>query len=83
MLAAPKRWLYSFATSDGRALEALSVALVRDGYEIVTLEDRAMPTLTVARDELHSPSTLLERNAELGKRARTHGARYVGAALAD
>jgi hypothetical protein len=83
VLAAPRDWLYSFAAADGRALEALSVALVRDGYAIVALEGGSMPTLLVAKAELHSPLTLLQRNKELQQLARRNGARYAGAGLND
>ena len=83
VMAAPHTWQYSFVASDGRALEALSVALVRDGYEIVMLEGGATPTLLMARVELHSPLTLWQRNQELRQTARRHGAGYAGVALKD
>jgi hypothetical protein len=83
VMAVPRDWQYSFAAADGRALEALSVALVRDGYVIVALEDGRRPTLLMGKLELHSPSTLLQRNKELQQMARRHGARYVGAVLRD
>jgi hypothetical protein len=81
--AAPRAWQYSFAAADGRALETLSVALVRDGYEIVALEGGRTPTLLVAKVELHSPSTLLQRSKELQHLARRYGARYTGAGPND
>lgn len=76
--AAPQRWVYSFAAADGRMLEALSVALVRDGYEIVTLVGGASPTLLMAKAELHSPATLVQRNQSLRQIASRYGARYDG-----
>ncbi len=75
-MALPHDWQYSFVASDGWALEALSVALVRDGYRIVTLEGGATPTLRVFKFELHSPLTLLKRNDALEKTARGYGAAY-------
>jgi len=81
-LGVPQRWEYSFAAADGRALEALSVALVSSGYEIVTLEARDAPTLRVARTELHSPPTLTQRNQALQLTARKLHARYVGVDVA-
>jgi hypothetical protein len=83
VMAAPRDWLYSFAAADGRALEALSAALVRDGYAIVRLEGGPTPTLLVAKVELHSPLTLMRRNRELQQLALRHGARYTGAGLND
>ena len=76
--AAAQRWAYSFGAADGRALEALSVALVRDGYEIVTLAGGAAPTLLMAKAELHSPATLAERSQSLRRMASRYGARYDG-----
>jgi hypothetical protein len=76
--AAQQRWTYSFAAADGRMLEALSVALVRDGYEIVTLAGGAAPTLLMAKAELHSPTTLVQRNHALREMASRYGARYEG-----
>jgi hypothetical protein len=73
------RWQYSFASADTAGLEALSIALVRAGYEIVRLGTVAGgATLVVARAELHSPRTLERRGRELAALARTHGARYAG-----
>lgn len=83
VMAEPRDWQYSFAAADGRALEALSVALVRDGYAIVALEGGRTPTLLMGKVELHSPLTLLQRNKELQQMARRHGARYVRAVLKD
>jgi hypothetical protein len=83
VMAAQHDWQYSFAAADGRALEALSVALVRDGYAIVALEGGSTPMLRMAKVELHSPSTLLQRNKELQQIARRHGARYAGVVLKD
>lgn len=77
-MAAPQRWEYSFVAADGRALEALSLALVRDGYRIRTLEASAGPALRVTKTELHSPLTLAQRNQALQQTAREHHARYVG-----
>ncbi len=75
-LVTPKRWAYSFAASDGRAIEALSLALVHEGYQIVRLESGATSTLLVAKVEPHSPRTLLRRNQSLREQARGYGARY-------
>lgn len=77
-MASPHDWRYSFIASNGRALEALSEALVRDGYRIVTLEGGATPTLRVAKMELHSPLTLVKRNQSLDKIARSYAAAYAG-----
>jgi hypothetical protein len=81
-LATPRRWEYSFVAADGRSLEALSVALVRDGYQIERLEVGPMPTLRMARRELHTPLTLLRRNETLRQVALENRARYVGVDLA-
>jgi hypothetical protein len=78
VMATPHDWQYSFVASNGRALEALSEALVRDGYRIVTLEGGATPTLRMAKIELHSPLTLVKRNQSLSKIARSYGAAYEG-----
>jgi hypothetical protein len=77
VMASPHDWQYSFAASNGRALEALSEALVRDGYRIVTLEGGATPTLRMAKLELHSPLTLVQRNQSLDRIARSYGAAYA------
>jgi len=76
VMASPHDWQYSFVASNGRALEALSEALVRDGYRIVTLEGGVTPTLRMAKAELHSPLTLVKRNQSLSKIARSYGAAY-------
>jgi len=80
-MGSPHDWQYSFVASDGRALEALSEALVRDGYRIVTLEGGAMPTLRMAKVELHSPLTLAQRNQSLYAIARSHAAEYAGCSV--
>ena len=77
-VTAPQRWVYSFVAADGRALEALSVALVRDGYQIVMLEGRSTPTLRMSKTELHSPLALARRNQVLQQIARKYNARYLG-----
>ena len=59
------------------------MALVRDGYEIVMLEGGATPTLLMTKVDLHSPLTLLQRNAELQRIAPQARARYAGVALKD
>jgi hypothetical protein len=82
-MAAPQRWEYSFVAADGRALEALSLALVRDGYEIRSLDAKAGPALRVTKTELHSPLTLAQRNQALQQTARQHHARYVGVDVAN
>jgi hypothetical protein len=76
VMATPHDWQYSFVAPNGRALEALSAALVRDGYRIVTLEGGATPTLRTAKIELHSPLTLVKRNQSLDEIARSYGAVY-------
>jgi hypothetical protein len=76
VMAQPHDWQYTFVASNGHALEALSHALVRDGYRIVALEGGATPVLRMAKAELHSPLTLARRNEALGKTARTYGATY-------
>jgi len=76
--AVPRAWQYSFTAANGRALETLSVALVRDGYEIVALEEGRVPTLLMAKIELHSPSTLVQRAKDLQRAAGGYGARYTG-----
>ncbi len=76
VMTLPHDWQYTFVAADGRALEALSVALVRDGYRIVTLDGGATPTLRMAKVELHSPLTLVKRNDALEKTARGYGAAY-------
>jgi hypothetical protein len=81
-LAVPQRWEYSFAAADGRALEALSVALVRDGYQIVALAARDAPTLRMAKAEVHSPLTLAQRNQALQQTAHKFHARYIGVDVA-
>jgi hypothetical protein len=76
VMASPHDWQYSFVASNTRGLEALSEALVREGYRIVTLEGGATPTLRMAKAELHSPLTLAKRNQSLDKIARSYGAAY-------
>jgi len=83
VMAAPHDWRYSFAAADSRALEALSVALVRDGYVIVMLEGGPAPMLLMAKVDLHSPLTLVQRNRELQHLARGYGVHYAGAGLND
>ena len=51
---------------------------MRDGYRIVTLEGGAMPTLRMAKVELHSTLTLVKRNEFLEKTARSYHASYDG-----
>jgi hypothetical protein len=69
--AAPQRWTYSFAAADGRMLEALSVALVRDGYEIVTLAGGAALT---RRGHLRVKSTPLRNSFSKRSRSRLFSA---------
>jgi hypothetical protein len=76
VMASPHDWQYSFVASNGRSLEALSEALVHDGYRIVTLEGAPTPRLRMAKVELHSPVTLLRRNESLARIARSYGAGY-------
>jgi len=82
-MAAPQRWEYSFVAADGHALELLSVALVRDGYEIAKLDANAGPSLRMTKTELLSPLTLEQRNQALRETARKHQARYVGVDVAN
>jgi Regulator of ribonuclease activity B len=78
---APLEWHYAFTARDGRPLEALSVALVGEGYRIVALESsQGRATLRVSKLELHTPATLERRNAQLAGLARSQGADYVGPA---
>ena len=78
VMASPHDWQYSFLAPNGRALEALSEVLVRDGYRVVTLESGAMPTLRMAKVELHSALTLVKRSEFLDKTARSYHASYDG-----
>jgi hypothetical protein len=74
---APVEWQFAFAGADPRALEALSVSLVSEGYRIVALRSTAEAgSLRVARVEQHTPITLERRNGEL----RAAASRYPGAA---
>jgi len=78
---APLRWVYSFTAMDGRSLEALSLALVAEGYAIARLgraAHDAAAVLDVARLELHTPLTLERRQRGLNALAERHGARYAG-----
>jgi regulator of ribonuclease activity B len=78
---APLEWEFVFAGTDARALEALSVRLVKDGYRIVGLRGAAeAAALRVARIEQHTPLTLERRNGELrGAASRYAGVSYEGA----
>jgi hypothetical protein len=75
-VAVPLPWEYSFSDADSHRLEALSLALVEQGYRILALQ-RSAPgasaRLSVAKLELHSPMTLQRRNRELLALARRHG----------
>ncbi len=70
-------WQYTFSDSDGRKLEALSLALVQAGYRIAALHTlpSGVAQLRVSRVELHTPRTLERRNRELREVARAHGVR--------
>ena len=81
VMASSHDWQYSFGSPNGRALEALSQALVREGYRIVTLEGGAAPTLRMAKVELHSPLTVVKRNQALDKMARSFGVAYEGCSV--
>ncbi len=73
----PLRWRYRFSGHDRRTLEALSVALVGEGFRIVTLgpERASGPVfLVVERTERQTPSGLEQRNREMTERARAVGA---------
>lgn len=76
------RWEYRFSSSDVRALEALSLLLVADKYEITTLlpahSGAPAATLRVVRVEQHTPASLEQRSAELRRRATVQGAVYEG-----
>jgi hypothetical protein len=74
-IGAPLAWEYAFAAADGRKLEALSQMLVASGYRIVTLQSAptGLSQLRVAKVELHTPTTLERRSAELRALARTQG----------
>jgi hypothetical protein len=76
-----QHWGFSFFAADGRELEALSVALVREGYAIAALEGGSASKLIVVKTELNSPGSIEERGRSLGELARRHGARYVGCDL--
>lgn len=81
-LDAPLEWSYVFASGDARALEALSLRLVEDGYRIATLHSAptASSALRVERAELHTPLSLARRNVELAGLARRYaGVVYQGA----
>jgi hypothetical protein len=84
-VAAPLPWEYVFSDADGRKLEALSIALVRDGYRIASLRDAGPgrgSELRVVKVELHSAASLARRNRELSAMARAHGvAAYEGVDL--
>ncbi|MEO8465510.1 MAG: ribonuclease E inhibitor RraB [Gammaproteobacteria bacterium] len=82
VMALPHEWQYAFVAHNGRALEALSQVLVRDGYRIVTLEGGPRPTLRTAKSELHSPVTLVKRNDSLTQTARRYGVAYEGWSVA-
>jgi hypothetical protein len=85
-VARPLPWVYVFSESDGRRLEALSIALVRDGYRIVALrgpEAGRAGELRVTKVELHNATSLARRNRELAALARAHGiGSYDGVDLA-
>jgi len=76
------RWEYRFSSTDLHALEALSLLLVADEYQIVTLlPQRAgepAATLRMVRVEQHTPASLEQRSAELRGRATAQGATYDG-----
>jgi hypothetical protein len=75
-IATPLPWVYVFSESDGRRLEALSIALVHDGYRIVALrgpESGRAGELRVTKLELHNATSLARRNRELAALARAHG----------
>jgi Regulator of ribonuclease activity B len=73
----PLRWEFVFAGPDTRAVEALSIRLVADGYRIVTLraDPAADSVLRVARLEQLTPASLAVRNTELTRLAAEHGVR--------
>jgi hypothetical protein len=75
-------WAYLFASGDARALEALSLRLVADGYRIAALHSAPASSseLSVTRVEQHTPTSLARRNGELAALAQRYpGASYVGA----
>lgn len=78
----PLEWSYVFASSDARALEALSLRLVQDGYRIAALHSAPTSSseLRVTRVEQHTPTSLARRNGELAALARRYsGIAYVSA----
>jgi Regulator of ribonuclease activity B len=79
-VTAPLPWEYVFSDGDERKLEALSLALVGNGYGIATLRGGE---LRVVKTELHNAVSLARRNRELEAMARMHGvASYDGVDLA-
>jgi Regulator of ribonuclease activity B len=82
---APLDWDYSFSAEDGRKLEVLAQTLVAAGYRIVTLQSTptGLSLLRVAKVELHTPTTLERRSAELRALARAAqgGVSYAGVSV--
>jgi hypothetical protein len=74
-VSAPLPWEYVFSDVDGRKLEALSIALVRDGYRIASLHGTE---LRVVKVELHSATSLARRNRELDAMAHARGVAVYG-----
>jgi hypothetical protein len=80
-VAAPLPWEYVFSDADERKLEALSIALVRNGYRIASLRGTGRgpsSELKVVKVELHTATSLARRNRELEALARAHGVAVYG-----
>jgi hypothetical protein len=71
----PKRLGFHFGSADSRRLEALSIALVERGFEIVRLADGA---LLVAREEPFTGQSLARLDRTLNELAQAHGTSYRG-----
>jgi hypothetical protein len=70
----PLPWVFAFSGPDSAKVEGLSLRLVRDGFQIVSLQSADGVThLRVTRTELLTPRALERRGRELAKLAELAG----------